>query len=168
MPESGTGFSLIQYPLIRLKPKPLCLEPLRDNRRVFVEDHTAAFHDLFLHGLHIHGTNGGATALRFHRGDAAGLTERHEDRFHAQGLIADMARAARDGNEQSIHTLRHQDAIRELERIVGDEEVTWAQQRIGGIVFSHGVGVELKLGDGDAIGERWLSWVVTAGEWLRL
>ena len=62
-------------PLIWLKPKPLGLEPLRNHRRVFVKDDTAAFHDLALHRLHIDGTNGGAAALRFHRGDAAGLTD---------------------------------------------------------------------------------------------
>jgi hypothetical protein len=93
--------------------------------------------------------------FRFHcclRRDTAGFAERHEDGFHANRLVTDVAGAARHGHQQSVYAYRYKDAIRELQRLMIDVDVAFADAGMRWIEFVDAVGIEPELGNGDTVG----------------
>ena len=89
---------------------------------------------------------------RLSGGDAGSFAKGHEDRLHADGLIADVRSGAGHGNQQAVHAFGHEDAVGELKRLVLNEDVAFAETGMRGVVFVDAVAIEAELGDGDPVG----------------
>ena len=127
------------------------LQPLGDQRRTLVEEHTSTFKNLPLHHRHIHAPNFGHRIQRSFCCDTAGFAESHKDGLHTNRLVTDMARAACYRNQQAVHAFRHEDAIRELQGLMLDKDVALTDPGMRGVVFVDAVGVKSEFGDSDAI-----------------